>query len=80
MIGSSTSSIGLAASAGSAARAGNTGAAAIGDQFMKMLVAQLKNQDPLNPMDPTAMTAQLTQLNSLQQLASQKNPRLFLNF
>lgn len=42
----------------------------IGDQFMKMLVAQLQNQDPLNPMDTTAMTAQLTQLSSLQQLES----------
>lgn len=50
--------------------AGKNGAASIGDQFMKMLVAQLKNQDPLNPMDPTAMTGQLTQLNSLQQLES----------
>lgn len=70
MIGSSTSSIGVAAAAANSGQASKSGAAAVGDQFMKMLVAQLKNQDPLNPMDPTAMTAQLTQLNSLQQLES----------
>lgn len=61
---------GISANAASAGGAGGAGSAGIGDQFMKMLVAQLKNQDPLNPMDPTAMTAQLTQLNSLQQLES----------
>lgn len=32
-------------------------------RFMKMLIAQLKNQDPLNPMDNAAMTSQLAQLN-----------------
>lgn len=40
----------------------------IGDQFTALLVAQLKNQDPLNPTDPAAITTQLAQLNSLQQL------------
>src|SRR5471030_2057250 len=32
------------------------------DKFMKLLVTQLKNQDPLNPMDNAAMTSQLAQL------------------
>jgi hypothetical protein len=59
-----------ASAAGGSSASSGAGSATIGDQFMKMLVAQLKNQDPLNPMDPTAMTAQLTQLNSLQQLES----------
>jgi flagellar basal-body rod modification protein FlgD len=54
----------------SAAASPSSGASAIGDQFMKLLVAQLQNQDPLNPMDPAGMTAQLTQLSSLQQLES----------
>ncbi len=31
--------------------------------FMQMLLAQLRNQDPLNPMDSAAMTGQLAQLN-----------------
>lgn len=38
------------------------------DMFMTMLVAQLKNQDPLQPQDGTAFVAQLAQLNSLDQL------------
>jgi len=40
------------------------------DAFMKMLVAQLQNQDPLNPMDGTAFVAQLAQFSSLEQLSN----------
>ncbi|MEN6298620.1 MAG: flagellar hook capping FlgD N-terminal domain-containing protein [Anaerolineaceae bacterium] len=40
------------------------------DTFMKLLLAQLKNQDPLSPMDNNQMVAQMAQLNSLQQLTS----------
>lgn len=36
--------------------------------FMTLLVAQLKNQDPLAPQDGTAFVAQLAQFNSLDQL------------
>jgi len=38
------------------------------DEFLRMLIAQLKNQDPLNPLDGTAFTAQLAQFSSLEQL------------
>jgi flagellar basal-body rod modification protein FlgD len=38
--------------------------------FMKILLAELKNQSPLQPMDDTAMMSQMTQLNSLSQLQS----------
>jgi flagellar basal-body rod modification protein FlgD len=38
------------------------------DEFLKMLVAQLKNQDPLNPMDGKDMAAQLAQFSSVEQL------------
>lgn len=31
--------------------------------FMKLLVAQMQNQDPLSPMDNSQMTSQLAQLN-----------------
>ena len=36
--------------------------------FMTLLVAQLKNQDPLQPQDGAAFVAQLAQFNSLDQL------------
>jgi len=42
--------------------------------FTKLLVAQIKNQDPLQPSDPTEYVSQLTQLSqveSLQRLSSQ---------
>jgi flagellar basal-body rod modification protein FlgD len=37
-------------------------------EFLQMLIAQLKNQDPLNPMDGTEFAAQLAQFSSLEQL------------
>ena len=42
--------------------------AAVGSQdyFLKLLVAQMNNQDPLNPMDSAQMTSQLAQLNTVQ--------------
>lgn len=39
------------------------------DMFMTLLVAQLKNQDPLQPQDGAAFVAQLAQFNSLEQLS-----------
>lgn len=38
------------------------------EEFLKMLIAQLKNQNPLNPLDGTEFTAQLAQFSSLEQL------------
>jgi flagellar basal-body rod modification protein FlgD len=40
------------------------------DEFLKLLVAQMKNQDPLNPMDGQQMAAQLAQFSSVEQLIS----------
>jgi flagellar basal-body rod modification protein FlgD len=38
------------------------------DQFLKLLIAQMKHQDPMNPMDGTQMAAQLAQFSSVEQL------------
>ncbi|MBC7764956.1 MAG: flagellar hook capping protein [Hyphomonadaceae bacterium] len=40
------------------------------DEFMKLLMAQLKNQDPLQPMDNNAYIAQMAQLSSLEQASN----------
>lgn len=37
------------------------------DAFLTMMVAQLKNQDPLSPLEGTDFTAQLAQFSSLEQ-------------
>jgi flagellar basal-body rod modification protein FlgD len=37
------------------------------DTFLKLLTAQLKNQDPLSPMDTNSFTQQLVQMNGVEQ-------------
>ena len=38
------------------------------DAFMQLLVAQIKNQDPLNPTDSSESIAQMAQFSSLEQM------------
>ncbi|MBA3592101.1 flagellar hook assembly protein FlgD [Methylibium sp.] len=35
------------------------------DRFLKLLVTQMRNQDPLNPMDNAQVTSQLAQINTV---------------
>lgn len=37
----------------------------IQDRFLKLLVTQLKNQDPLNPLDNSQITSQLSQISTV---------------
>lgn len=43
------------------------------DIFLKLLVAQMSNQDPLKPQDPTKMATQLAQFNMVEQQISTNN-------
>ena len=38
------------------------------EMFLKLLVAQIQNQNPLSPADPTQFLGQLTQYSMLEQL------------
>jgi flagellar basal-body rod modification protein FlgD len=40
------------------------------ETFLRLLVAQLKNQDPLQPMDGLQFVSQLAQFSELEQLMS----------
>ncbi len=63
-----TSQITSNTSATATTTAGTTGIAnadASQDRFLKLLVAQLNNQDPMNPMDNAQMTSQIAQINTV---------------
>jgi len=53
-----------AAATGSAAEAGSQ------DRFLKLLVTQLQNQDPLSPMDNAQLTSQIAQINTVTGIAT----------
>jgi len=71
---SSNSSAGSAASASTSAANGNSE-----DRFLKLLVAQLKNQDPLNPMDNAQVTSQMAQIQTVSGIEKLNSTVLGLN-
>lgn len=42
-------------------------------EFLQLLVAQMRNQDPINPMDGAEFASQLAQFNSVEQLITVNN-------
>ncbi|MBI3582279.1 MAG: flagellar hook assembly protein FlgD [Nitrospinae bacterium] len=69
----STSPVGTginSTAASAAATIKNPNAAMNQSDFLKLLIAQLKNQNPLSPMDGTQFTSQMAQFSSLEQLTN----------
>lgn len=50
---------------GTTATTGKADDTATADRFLKLLVAQMQNQDPLNPMDNAQVTSQMAQINTV---------------
>lgn len=50
----------------------------MGEQFMQLLLAQLRNQNPLEPMENSEFMGQMTQLNSLQELQKMNDSLAYL--
>ncbi len=63
----SAASSAASSSASSSASAGQTVTA---NDFLTLLVTEMKNQDPTQPTDPNAYIQQMVEVNSLQQLIS----------
>jgi flagellar basal-body rod modification protein FlgD len=66
---SALSALAGSASAGSAGGLGEIGS----EEFMMILLAQLRHQNPLEPMQDSEWMGQMTQLNSLQELKKIEN-------
>jgi len=65
--GSTTGTAGPASGAGAQPPASAADPLANEQTFLKLLVAQLQNQDPQNPADPSQFVAQLAQFSQLEQ-------------
>ena len=71
---SSNSGTGAAATTSNAAANANSE-----DRFLKLLVAQLQNQDPLNPMDNAQVTSQMAQIQTVSGIEKLNSTVLGLN-
>jgi flagellar basal-body rod modification protein FlgD len=67
--GATATTSGSATTSGAAATTSTPAGGDLGqDAFMKLLIAQMQNQDPTSPMDGTQMATQLATFSSLSQL------------
>jgi len=60
-----TSALGSSAKTAATKKKDDNDPAVVQERFMSLLVAQLKNQDPLEPMDNAQVTSQMAQLNTV---------------
>ncbi|HWX78709.1 MAG TPA: flagellar hook capping FlgD N-terminal domain-containing protein [Steroidobacteraceae bacterium] len=65
-----TGNTGAAGSSGAASGAGVAGATLGGANFLTLMLAQLKNQDPTSPVDSNTFLTQLAQLSEVQGITS----------
>jgi len=56
----------FAALNGAAGEQGRGGLREVEDRFLKLLVTQLRNQDPMNPMENAELTMQLAQMSTVE--------------
>src|SRR5688500_11615264 len=58
---------GVGAQAGAAQQAATSAASLDYDAFLRLLIAQMKNQDPTKPTDPAQFVAQLASFSNVEQ-------------
>ncbi len=64
---------GASTSASDKTASSTTDGAASKEMFLKLLVAQLQNQDPMNPMDSTQFVSEMAQFSTLEQVIAIRN-------
>lgn len=65
-VAATDNSTALAAQLSGTKTAAASSADELGERFLKLLVTQLKNQDPMNPMENAELTSQLAQMSTVE--------------
>jgi flagellar basal-body rod modification protein FlgD len=60
-----TSSVSSTSAASTSSTSSTSSTAGSEDRFLKLLVAQMQNQDPMNPMDNAQVTSQMAQIQTV---------------